>query len=248
MQKRGADGMPRIRESTIREHREHTMTALLDSAEHILKTEGNAALTPARVSEGAGVARNTIYRYVRNMDDLRRLVLHRHLPSWNRALQSGLRGISDPRDIIAAWVRINLEQSSIHGHTWMMGLPESTADARTPPAHRAGDLPEDARPARTGNESDNSDRPGFHNDVDEPIVEAWTRLAPRSARTGIVVTKGLVSSGMRLLDCMPQDGETGRKGRAAVIADIERCARAAIAALCDGDGVGSGDAGPDRQM
>jgi hypothetical protein len=57
---------------------------------------------------------------------------------------------------------------------------------------------------------------------------------------------------MRLLDCMPQDGETGRKGRAAVIADIERCARAAIAALCDGDGdgdgVGSGDAGPDRQM
>lgn len=103
------------------------MNALLDSAEKIMREQGGEALTPANVSKGAGIARNSIYRYVRDMKDLRRQLMARHMPQWVEALEKGLGGITDPAEIIVQWVKINLEQSILQGHDWMTQIPLSDA-------------------------------------------------------------------------------------------------------------------------
>ncbi|WEV59149.1 TetR/AcrR family transcriptional regulator [Bifidobacterium sp. ESL0728] len=120
--------MPRINEANLEEHRRHTMNALLDSAEKIMREQGGEALTPANVSKGAGIARNSIYRYVRDMKDLRRQLMARHMPQWVEALEKGLGGVTDPAEIIVQWVKINLEQSILQGHDWMTQIPLSDAE------------------------------------------------------------------------------------------------------------------------
>ncbi|MDF7663214.1 TetR/AcrR family transcriptional regulator [Bifidobacterium sp. ESL0763] len=121
--------MPRISEANLEEHRRHTMNALLDSAETIMREQGDEALTPANVSRGAGIARNSIYRYVHDMKDLRRQLMARHMPQWVEALEQGLGGITDPAETVVAWVRINLEQSILQGHDWMAKIPLSDAES-----------------------------------------------------------------------------------------------------------------------
>ncbi|WEV74121.1 TetR/AcrR family transcriptional regulator [Bifidobacterium sp. ESL0798] len=120
--------MPRINEANLEEHRRHTMNALLDSAETIMREQGGEALTPANVSRGAGIARNSIYRYVKDMKDLRRQLMARHMPQWVAALEKGLGGVTDPAEIIVQWVKINLEQSILQGHDWMTQIPLSDAE------------------------------------------------------------------------------------------------------------------------
>ncbi|WEV65910.1 TetR/AcrR family transcriptional regulator [Bifidobacterium sp. ESL0764] len=122
------DDMPRINEANLEEHRRHTMNALLDSAETIMREQGGEALTPANVSRGAGIARNSIYRYVKDMKDLRRQLMARHMPQWVAALEKGLGGVTDPAEIIVQWVKINLEQSILQGHDWMTQIPLSDAE------------------------------------------------------------------------------------------------------------------------
>lgn len=119
--------MPRINEANLEEHRRHTMNALLDSAEKIMREQGGDALTPANVSKGAGIARNSIYRYVKDMKDLRRQLMARHMPQWVAALEKGLGDITDPAETIVQWVKINLEQSILQGHDWMTQIPLSDA-------------------------------------------------------------------------------------------------------------------------
>ncbi|WEV46866.1 TetR/AcrR family transcriptional regulator [Bifidobacterium sp. ESL0690] len=121
--------MPRINEANLEEHRRHTMNALLDSAEKIMREQGGEALTPANVSKGAGIARNSIYRYVKDMKDLRRQLMARHMPQWVEALEKGLSGVIDPAEIIVQWVKINLEQSILQGHDWMTQIPLSDAQS-----------------------------------------------------------------------------------------------------------------------
>lgn len=121
--------MPRINGSNLEEHRRRTLNALLDSAETIMREEGDAALTPTNVSRGAGIARNSIYRYVKDMKDLRRQLMARRMPQWINALEDGLSDIIDPAQIVTQWVTINLEQSVLQGHDWMTKIPLTDAES-----------------------------------------------------------------------------------------------------------------------
>jgi hypothetical protein len=123
------NNMPRINGSNLEEHRRRTMNALLDSAENIMREEGDAALTPTNVSRGAGIARNSIYRYVKDMKDLRHQLMARRMPQWIDALEDGLSDITDPAQIVTQWVKINLEQSILQGHDWMTKMPLSDAES-----------------------------------------------------------------------------------------------------------------------
>lgn len=222
------NAMPRISEANLEEHRRNTMNALLDCAEHIVKTQGNDALTPAAVSQGAGIARNSIYRYVDNMDDLRHKLLQRHLPDWRKALENGLAGVSDPVETIAIWVRINLEQTSIHGHGWMMKLhPTSSAAARKPKPDTKPDV----------NHDGSDDKPDFHATIAMPVARAWRQLCPHSPCVGATITRGLVSSGMRLLESAHDDDQAR-----AIIAQVEQAARAVAQSMRE-DGGESGSKG-----
>jgi len=78
--------MPRIAAKTVKEHRENIETALVDAAEEILRNEPGTELTAAAIAKRAGIARNSIYRYVTSVNDLRRLVIERYMPGWMAAV------------------------------------------------------------------------------------------------------------------------------------------------------------------
>ncbi|WEV67567.1 TetR/AcrR family transcriptional regulator [Bifidobacterium sp. ESL0769] len=234
--------MPRINEANLEEHRRHTMNALLDSAEKIMREQGGEALTPANVSKGAGIARNSIYRYVKDMKDLRRQLMARHMPQWVEALEKGLGGVTDPAEIIVQWVKINLEQSILQGHDWMTQIPLSDAQSYR---DDKGLWPKAGNGANGNNKDDNSSnnkgdnertpndqpleptQPSLHERINAPIVRAWGQLSPQNPQVGIAVTEGLVSSGMKLLSGKEQTEEL----RAAEISDIERAIRAIVKEL-----------------
>lgn len=119
--------MPRISAPTVAEHRTMVQQQLVDAAEQILRSGQPDALTASAVTHAVGIARNSIYRYVDSVDDLRGLVLARHLPSWLDAVEIELASIDDPADRIAVWVRANVEQAARSGHGWLMSLGQTTA-------------------------------------------------------------------------------------------------------------------------
>lgn len=117
--------MPRISAPTVKEHHQAVLTKLVDAAESILRTRGAASLTAGAVTAEAGIARNSIYRYVDHVDDLRGLVLARNLPRWTQAVDAALAPIASPRERLLEWVRVNLEQASVHGHGWLVEVARS---------------------------------------------------------------------------------------------------------------------------
>ncbi|MGW0705827.1 TetR/AcrR family transcriptional regulator [Streptomyces sp. NPDC002643] len=62
--------MPRITAASVAEHRDQTMTRLLDAFEAALEEEEFAELTLAGVAERAGIARNTVYNYAKDKQAL----------------------------------------------------------------------------------------------------------------------------------------------------------------------------------
>mgnify|MGYP001222986154 CR=1 FL=1 len=118
--------MPKISAPTVKEHRQTVLTKLVDAAEDILRAEGPNELTAGAVTSRAGIARNSIYRYVDTIGDLRGLVLARHLPRWVKAVEERVAPIVDPRERVLEWVRANLEQASVNGHGWLMEVARAT--------------------------------------------------------------------------------------------------------------------------
>lgn len=118
--------MPKISAPTVKEHHEVVLNKLVDAAESILRTRGAGELTAGPVTAQAGIARNSIYRYVDSVGDLRGMVLGRYLPRWVQAVDERVRPIGDPRERVLEWVRANLEQASVNGHGWLMEVARST--------------------------------------------------------------------------------------------------------------------------
>lgn len=116
--------MPKISAPSVAEHREHIQTQLVDAAEELLRR--GEPLTASAVSQAAGIARNSIYRYVYSIDDLHGMVLARYLPAWDTAVRAALASYSDPGEQIVAWVRVNLEQAVGTGHGWLMDVSRSS--------------------------------------------------------------------------------------------------------------------------
>ncbi|MBE2997935.1 TetR/AcrR family transcriptional regulator [Nocardiopsis sp. HNM0947] len=62
--------MPRIQAGSLSEHHDLVWTSLLDALDRLLAAEGPDSFTLARVAAEAGIARNTIYNYARDKQDL----------------------------------------------------------------------------------------------------------------------------------------------------------------------------------
>ncbi|MFJ9558416.1 TetR/AcrR family transcriptional regulator [Streptomyces fuscichromogenes] len=69
--------MPRIRAATVAEHRDRTMSCLLDAFEEALAEQDFADVTLAGVAERAGIARNTVYNYAKDKQALLVAVVER---------------------------------------------------------------------------------------------------------------------------------------------------------------------------
>lgn len=108
-------------------HREKVLDSLIDSADRILRS--GRKLTAAEVSSAAGIARNSIYRYVDSVDDLRGLVLSRYLPAWEESIAKALEGVTDPIDRLVVWLETNLAQAKITGHSWFMNVSHTAKNS-----------------------------------------------------------------------------------------------------------------------
>jgi len=62
--------MPRIQAGSLSEHHDLVWRALLDALEHLLAAQEADSVTLAQVAAEAGIARNTIYNYARDKQDL----------------------------------------------------------------------------------------------------------------------------------------------------------------------------------
>lgn len=169
--------MPKINAPTVREHHEQVMASLIDAAEQILREEGPAALTAGAVSSRAGVARNSIYRYVESVDDLRGLVVERYMPGWFEAVEEALSASDDPREQIVAWTIANLEQATIAGHGWLMRV----GDGRLKPSA-----------ARNVGRA--------HAALFSGLGRLWAQINPAKARMAGVMTQGLLMSTMNAVE------------------------------------------------
>lgn len=196
--------MPRITAPTVAEHRAQVQTRLVDAAEVILRT-GSEELTAGAVSTRAGIARNSIYRYVDSVDDLRGLVVERYLPAWQEAVTRAMDAAPSPRERIVVWVVANLTQAAVTGHAWLM------AAARTRPTDSV--LGTAANRAHTG--------------MRDSLIEAWSELLGAGAdqvAVAVGLTSGILNAGFRELDTdHPTDlvismSETATRGLVDVLA------------------------------
>lgn len=72
--------MPRIRATSIDEHKALTRSALLDSAKELIADAGTAEVPLAEVALAAGVGRTTLYDYFTDRDDLIATMVEDELP------------------------------------------------------------------------------------------------------------------------------------------------------------------------
>lgn len=172
--------MPRISAPTVAEHRVMVQQQLVDAAEQILRSGDPDALTASAVSSAVGIARNSIYRYVDSVDDLRGLVLARHLPDWLDAVENALSTVDDPADRIAVWVRANVEQAARSGHGWLMGLGQTTV-----PSEATIKVMETA-----------------HAVMRDVLADSWRKIAPDpdSALVGAGLIRGILDACFKQLD------------------------------------------------
>jgi len=89
----GRNRVPKIAAPTVAQHRAMVQRRLIDAAEEIMRSGEPEKLTAGAVTAAAGIARNSIYRYVDSVDDLRGLVLARHLPAWIDAVAAELEAV-----------------------------------------------------------------------------------------------------------------------------------------------------------
>ncbi len=169
--------MPKIAAPTVKEHREKVLNTLIDAAEQVLREQGSTALTAEAVSSIAGLARNSIYRYVSSVDELRILILERYLPNWMQAIEAGMKTCETPGEKVAAWVRASLKQSFETGHGWFMSVMRPRKSEQ--PLPRIVDI---------------------HRALMTPLSQVWDEINAEDSRLGTALTINMTAVGMKGLD------------------------------------------------
>jgi len=82
--------MPRIRASSIGEHKAITRNQILSATQELLAETGSADLNLADVAAAAGIGRTTLYEYFRDRDDLIASLVEETLPEVLDELISGI--------------------------------------------------------------------------------------------------------------------------------------------------------------
>ncbi len=173
--------MPKIDAPTVAEHRAMIRTRLIDAAEAILRESPSSHLTAGAVTSAVGIARNSIYRYVDSVEDLRSLVVDRYLPGWLTTVSAAMEIAGSPGEGVVAWVRSNLEQAAVTGHGWLMEA------ART----------------RSANASIDDTVAQAHSGMRDTLTNAWSDLLqhhPERVPIATGLTVGILDAGFRQLD------------------------------------------------
>lgn len=120
-------GMTSPYHEQLANRRTETLARIFDAAEAIMNS--GAELTAGAVADAVGIKRNSLYRYIDSIEDLRAGVVARHFPAWIAAVReavgaarTGPAGAERGVRATAAFVEANLRQATLSGHGWLMQL------------------------------------------------------------------------------------------------------------------------------
>ncbi|WP_406711825.1 TetR family transcriptional regulator [Trueperella pyogenes] len=182
---------PKISAPSVKEHHSMMYVRLVDAAEMILREDGPAALTAAAVATSAGMARNSIYRYVESIDDLRLLVLERYIPGWQKRIDAALAAESDPYLQLQILVEISLDIGAEAGHQWLIDVVKAGL-GRGKKGEKA--------PSGAEIQSRSEEVLNFHRELAHRIVTLWREITPRAVVVNSQMTRSILDAGLKLLD------------------------------------------------
>lgn len=176
--------MPKIAAATVKEHHEKMFTALVDAAESILRERGPEFLTAGEVAKKAGIARNSIYRYVQSVNDLRLLVLERYLPQWKESVAQRVSDDASAIEQIQDLTVASLEMAMNTGHNWLISVMR----------HGKSGANEAASAYSSPIVAD------FHRELGMRLFQLWQEVDAANSEMNSHVNRALLESGMKLLD------------------------------------------------
>ncbi|GAA4531427.1 TetR/AcrR family transcriptional regulator [Nonomuraea ferruginea] len=168
--------MPRIRASTVAEHRAAQHRALLDVAREILAETGRPP-TLSRVAARAGLARPSLYQYFRSSEDLLNAVVEDVFPRWSARVAVAMDAAATPADRVLAYVLTNFELITEGEHALATVLAEVAP----------GDTV--AEQSRT-----------MHQQLLEPLVETLHSLGVPAVPETAEMINAIVFAGSRLIE------------------------------------------------
>ncbi|MBC2681341.1 TetR/AcrR family transcriptional regulator [Corynebacterium anserum] len=167
--------------------REKTMTAIVDAAEQLLQEGGAKALTAGAVAESVGLARNSLYRYVDSIDDLRGLVVSRHLPRMFADMQDTLESAENPEKALVDYVRANLRIAAESNHAWLIRITENISGSTAEDIGR------------------------MHRDLENALLEVCTHIDPDGSRMTADLINGVISVGFNCLEKNMNPGDVEQR-------------------------------------
>lgn len=108
--------MPKIKASTLVEHRAMRREALLEAAVSIALESGGEAVTMAEVAKRAGLSRSSVYEYFQSSADLIADLILDELSIWASALLAAVEGEPEPTARVSAWIDCALGYVSAGQH------------------------------------------------------------------------------------------------------------------------------------
>jgi AcrR family transcriptional regulator len=120
--------MPRIEAPTLAEHNAQRRLAVVSAAVQVLREGGPAAVTPAAVAAGAGLARSSLYQYCPSTAALLAAAVEEVFAQFAERLSQAVAHACTPASRLDAYVRASLE-AAVDGHGPMTSITEVTLPA-----------------------------------------------------------------------------------------------------------------------
>lgn len=175
--------MPKIDAPTVREHHAMVKAKLIAATEQILHENGPEGLSAGAVAKRAGIARNSIYRYVDSVDDLKFLALEQYVPRWIQLIFSQVNRDAEPAQQLADFAVASLRQTRESSHGWLMSIMRT--GARRP----------QGSPVRKQAEGDIED---VHARIVAFMSDCWAAIGVDNARVWAGYTNALIFESFKM--------------------------------------------------
>jgi len=201
--------MPRIAAASIEEHVRKQTARITAAARRLFARQGFHATDIGDIAREVGLARNSLYRYYANKEELLLACIREDMEPYLQDLQLLAEQYPEPVDRIMAWVGLQFELATGPGHATMELIAEVRDGSRNLKKHVAH----------------------LHTAPNIMLEQALQELyETKSAAAGQVATQAAMIGGMVLAataHALPLD----RAAQRTVRAELERAVRAIVLAV-----------------
>lgn len=183
--------MPKIAAATVREHHDMVKNKLIEATERILSEEGPQGLSAGAVAKEAGIARNSIYRYVDSVDDLKMLALRSFVPRWHQTIFSQVNPEDDPADRLVAFALASLRETRNRSHSSLMSMMRMST----------------GRPGKSAERADTKGNvASVHEMVDGFLASQFAQMGAESPQLWGVFARALIFEAFKQTESEDEDG------------------------------------------